>query len=60
MKGFNLNMTNLKITLFRFKLTRAMSLVNLFYIKNIYKKKFKSVRSFCKAIPKSLGFGCNV
>jgi len=42
-------------------MTRAMPRVNLFCIKK-YKKKlrFKSVRSFYKAIPKSLGFGCNV
>jgi len=34
----------------------------IFFKKNIYKKrlKFKSIRSFCKAIPKSIGYVCNV
>jgi hypothetical protein len=34
--------------------------LSAFFIKNIYKKlKSKSVRSFCKAISKNLGFGYN-
>ena len=42
-------------------MTHAMPRVNFFCIKKYEKKlKFKSVMSFCKAIPKSLGFGCNV
>ena len=41
-------------------MTRAMPRVNGFCIKNIKKKlRSKSIMFFCKAIPKSLGCGCN-
>jgi hypothetical protein len=41
-------------------MTRAMPRVNNFCIKNIKKKlRSKSIRSFCKAIPKNLGCCCN-
>jgi len=39
-------------------MTRAMPRVNDIYIKNIKKNlRFKSIRFFCKAIPKSSGGG---
>jgi hypothetical protein len=41
-------------------MTRVMPRINGFCIKNMKKKlRSKSIRSFCKVIPKNVGCGCN-